>query len=1457
MIDREVAVKVIDAEYANNPEFIRRFESEAQMIARLEHLNIVPIYDFWREPNGAYLVMRWMRGGNLRSSLAEHGPWPLQAAARLLDQVAAGLTVAHRNQIVHRDLKPDNILLDEDNNAYLADFGIAKDIKLRGHLVEYQDRMGSPGYMAPEQLTDESVSAQTDIYSLGIVLYELLTGLPPFETTDTFNLVDMQVHATLPPLQKYRPELPMALNSIIWRATEKQKEKRYPDVLTLAREFRQLIPGSEITLPAFDLTPTRIQPKGDRTLAVEDVLEPQNPYKGLRAFQEGDAADFFGREEFAEQLVTRLTNDSQPVRFLALVGPSGSGKSSMLRAGLLPLLRRGALDGSQNWYFSQIVPGASPLASVRDALVSIAPDPPENILDQLRQQDDALSSLLNQLLPPDDSEFCLLIDQFEEIFTLVVQESERLRFLNNLYQAVTNPASRIRVLITLRADFYGRPLLYSGFGDLMRTGTEVVLPLQVQELEQAVIGPAQRFYIRFETGLMSRIISDVNERPGSLPLMQYALTELFERRQDRMLTNAAYEAVKGVSGALAQRAEELYQTASPAEQEAVQKMMLHLVMITETGEWTRRRVLQAELLAPPNDPQVQRQVMELFGNSRLLTFDHDAHSRAPTIELAHEALISAWDRLQDWLASNADYLRLQRQLNIAATDWDRSGREPSFLASGTRLAQFETLLNAFMIALNKTETEYLDASLRQKQRSARRLRLFIASLIAALVVVFALMLFAFQQRAAAEASRLEANQQAKVSRSRELAATALTHLNQLDLSLLLGIEALNADTTFEARSSLLTALEAQPDVETFFHDADAVRAVAFSPDGQLLAEAGRTGAITLWSVDTRQRVGTPLVGHTDWINNLAFDASGKLLASASMDGTVRLWNVDTGASVGQPLAANGDQVWALAFSADGVLASAGADGVINLWDVNTGKLTRELKGHSDAVYSLAFSPDGRYLASGSADDSVRLWRVSTGDMLHTFTDHKNWVLSVAFSPDGQLLASSGVDENIVIWDAQTYETKAEFSSGQSNWVRSLAFSPDSQTLASASQDDTIRLWNLATTSLIGSPLTGHFGEVWSIAFRPSSQTSELASGGSDGEVILWNLKANPPLAADRISSTEAVTSLAFAQDHDLVIYGTGNVTTASNANQGIHLWNLSKASEQGVLEGQSGVITDLAYNPVQGKLISSSTDGTLFLWDLASMKAVAAPLVQLDSAILSAAVSPDGQLIATGDERGVIHLWNSVTGASSGQPLLGHEDSILSLAFSPDGRILASGSRDRTVRLWVVNNGSGSALQTLQGHQDVVASVAFSPNGQLLASGSYDGTIRLWDMSTYQPVGQPLTGHKGEVWNVAFSPDSRIVASAGQDGTIRFWDANTHQLLGNPILGHSDWVTRLAFSADGKLLASGSLDSSVFLWDVSLTSWQQHACQIADRNLSTEEWQRYFPDESYRDTCSSVSGEKN
>lgn len=1452
LIDRDVALKVILPEYANHPNFIRRFETEAQTIAKLENLHIVPLYDYWRDPDSACLVMRWLKGGSLQDSIDQRGHWELSTTARLLDQIAEALTVAHRNGIIHRDLKPANILLDEDGNAYLADFGIAKHLTTEPQTIGDDDRFGSPAYISPEQVVGQPVSPQTDIYSLGVVLYMLLTGRTPFLDPSTTTVIRRQLSESLPPIQSIRPDLPYALNIIIWRATSKQPGDRYPDVLSLAADFRQVItpdmsPG-EMTTKLSAPTPRNITvPLGGQTMIVDIPVEPTNPYKGLQAFQEADAPDFFGRQALIDHLIERLHQSSEHFRFLAVVGPSGSGKSSAVRAGLVPTIRRGALDNSQDWFVATMIPGAAPLRELSDAISRIALEPQPDLENNLRVDDHGLGKAVKNLLPEAETELLLVIDQFEEIFTLTQNEAERNHFLKLILNAIEDESSRVRVIVTLRADMYDRPLLYPRFGSLMRERTEIVLPLNTAEMELAIIKPLERIGLQFEPGLVGEIIAEVDEQPGALPLLQYALTELFERREGFMLTRNVYRESGGVLGALARRADELYNEMDSFSQEAVRQMFLRLVTLGEGMEDTRRRVQRAELNAIARDKRIVQEVIDVFSKFRLLTLDYEPGTRTPTVEVAHEALIRVWERLRTWLDAGRNELLLHRRLSSSAAEWTKAGRDPSFLASGSRLAQFEGLTVSTTIALNEDESAYLWASVAARLRSARRLRWFMVGLAAVALIAISLALFAFDRQSAAVAEQQRADAQASLSRSRELAITALTGTDHTDLALLLSLESLKAADTFEARNSLLTSLQLHPHLTAYLNgDTGAVRTVAYSPDGKTLASAGRNGQIILWDAATHQQIGNPLTGHTALINAIAFSPDGKTLVSASSDGTVRLWDVVTQQPMGEPFSKHDDRVWSVAFSPDGKMIASGDEvGTILLWDPTTRELIgNPLTGHTDTVYSLAFSADSKILASGGEDTTVRLWDTTTQQPIgEPLTGHSDWVLSIAFNPNGSIVASTGADNSVIFWNTSTSEKLSTLETGQTNNVRSIAFSPDGRYFATGSLDKTIRLWNARTGDPIGKPFTGHTDGVWSLAFSPDSST--LASGSVDNSVILWDVGANPPLGTLVSTQQDAVLAVAYNPDGTYFATAGGNINSNESDNQ-IYLWD-PNGSPIGTLSGHDRYITALAFSD-DGRLASASADRTVRVWNVTASETLQTFRLPIRSDFIALAFSPDGKTLAAGLVDGSIILWDTTTGSTLGQPITANEDGVLALAFSPDGKTLASGGFDSQVILWDVATQTAVG-EPLLGHTDAVNTLAYSPDGKILASGSRDTTIMLWDPVTRQPIDQPLVGHTDWVNSLAFNPDSSLLVSASNDKSLALWDIAQGERLGEPLLGHIDWALSVTFSPDGKKLVSGGLGKNIIQWDVDLASWQQRACAIANRNFTQDEWERYFQTTPYRTTC--------
>ena len=631
---------------------------------------------------------------------------------------------------------------------------------------EAEQVVGTLDYAAPEQIEDGPIAAQTDVYGLGCVLYQCLVGEVPYPKDTRMQLLWAHLEEAPSAASEHNSELPPGIDAVVGRALAKEPQQRFATCGELVAEAWLAL--------SHDVTAAEL---AGRTRAALPDAPVRNPYKGLLAFREEDADDFFGREAMTEELLERLARPEREP--LVVVGPSGSGKSSLVRAGLLPLLRAGGIPGSASWRIVELVPGSHPSEELEAALVELVPERTADLLVALRQDERGLVRAAELALAGDESaELLLVLDQFEELFTLVDDEERRVRFLA-LLAATAGSESRVRVVLTLRADFYDRPLRYPGFSEFVERGTIAVHPLTGDELRRAVVEPAHRAGLSVEDGLVAEMVADVQGEPGALPLLQYALSELYERRDERTLTLESYQEIGGISGALARRADELFLSLAEDAQATVRRLFTRLVALGEGAEDTRRRVLRSEVDAIPGGEETIGEVIDAYGRHRLLAFDRDPISGGPTVEIAHEALLREWPRLRGWIDQDRDGLRLLRHLSESAAAWDRLGRDEGDLYRGARLEQSLAWTEAHPSDLNPLETEFLvarperrDADRRAEQerieqriRQNRRLRVALAVIAVALLGAIVAGVLAFDQRG-------EANQQAERAEAERADQTA-------------------------------------------------------------------------------------------------------------------------------------------------------------------------------------------------------------------------------------------------------------------------------------------------------------------------------------------------------------------------------------------------------------------------------------------------------------------------------------------------------------------------------------------------------------------------------------------------------------------------------------------------------------------------------------------------------------
>jgi WD40 repeat protein/class 3 adenylate cyclase len=1221
------------------------------------------------------------------------------------------------------------------------------------------------------------------------------------------------------------------------------------------------------------------------------------PFKGLQYFEESDSDLFFGRELLTAKLVRRL----QDTQFLSVViGASGSGKSSLVRAGLIPALKKGStlLDGTEppagstDWQVHILTPTAHPLEALATELTrelgSVVTT--AQLIDDLAQEPRSLSLFLARGSAKRHT--VLVVDQFEELFTLCRDEFEREAFIDNLLNLVSPGQSSTTLIITLRADFYAHLAQYPELRDAVAQQQEYIGPMTAEELRLAIEEPARRGHWEFEPGLADLILRDVGEEPGALPLLSHALLETWKRRAGHTLTLKGYADAGGVHGAIAHTAESIYQNLPPEEQAIARDIFLRLTELGEGTEDTRRRASFGELLYHTENTGEVRHVLNRLAEARLITLGED------TVEVAHEALIREWPTLREWLNQDREGLRLHRHLTEAAYEWELLGRDSGALYRGAHLAQAREWAALHPNSLNIGEREFLAASINQEQHehqereeqqkrelesarklaeneraraeeqshSANRLRTRnrVITTVGSVAVILALVAGLFgmqsnqnarqaetnlsiadQQRVTAQSAQATAMAESQVRATQQaIAETNFTQAEAQRLAAeatklilsqgspeqiaLLSLRSMNIQYTPQGDAALAAAATLEYPKQLFGN-----KELYWSNGVAFSADSkyvvvGNGPHATLWDAETGESIRK--FTHGLGVTGIACSLDGKFILTGGWNHIAILWDAATGAEL-QRFIGHNDVVWSVAISPDGNRVLTGSyDGTARLWDTATGNQIYQFISHADIVRSVAFSHDGKHALLGKSDGGIDIWDARTGTVAHQFTGSTSSVNSVAFSPEDKLILAGGNDLIARLWDATTGEELQSFI-GHINAIESVAFSPDGKYVFTSSDDGTARKWDPQS----GQELQRFIGpaSVRSIASMPmavSPDGKSLVTASSEGETRLWNI--NPTHKLPVFKNGTVVNDTALSSDGKHVLTGDTNGT--------VRMWDAVTGEKLRDFIGHTDGIGDgVVFSPNGKYILSGSWDNTVRLWDIQTGKELR-KFIGPAASVYSVAFSPDGKYVMAGGVDGV-WLWITETGEEVLQ--LKDADDVIGVAFSNNGKYIgtAGGNSEATspirseAYLWDTSN--GQLIRSFRVSLDNLNSIDFSPDGKYIVVGSVDNIAQVWDIQTGFMV-HPFLGHTAAIWSTKFSPDGKYIVTASADSTVRIWNVQTgHEL--RYFIGHTAGVNSVNFSSDGKYLLTGSDDGTARLWDVDYHTTIDYLCSILLRDFTHYERTQY------------------
>jgi WD40 repeat protein len=1153
-----------------------------------------------------------------------------------------------------------------------------------------------------------------------------------------------------------------------------------------------------------------------------------SPYVGLRRFEAGNKDFFFGRDQLIGQLLQEVAR-----RNLVLVaGASGSGKSSVVRAGLVPQLSERLPQG--RFRALVLTPDVDPFSSLRAALQTAGVS--QSKLKALEAGTaDALVQILTEQRPAEEL-WLLFVDQFEEIFTRCSEIPRREAFLSGLTRLAELPQSELRIVLAMRADFFDRFGPHPAFGKQAAAGICLVMDLEASQLRAAIEQPAARHGVVFEEGLVEQIIADVKGRPGALPLLQYTLDLLWhadDPASDRTLHAQSYHRLGGIEGALRLRADALFgyldkaktRVRPASEKETMRRIFLRVVDVTGQGAEARAVAKRAHPSEFKTDEE-QRLIAELVDEKLLVSnaaVGQAATAAASTVELAHEALLSAWPLLKGWIEQAREVLYVRNRLSADESRWIAEKRKNPDAAddelwSGTRLLQAQDLrirgdFRTVLGGLSAEEEAFLDAALllrdrraheeqerrdqlarkelEKQQQRTRYQRIVISLLSVFLMIAGGIAYYALNQKRAAEQRELdlvvEQGRQLLVERDKPLEAVLFLHRAYTSGSRSSAIPYLLAETMrpIDATRLILKG-------HTGY-----VTSASFSPDGGQVVTSSDDKTAQIWDAHSGQPI-RALKGHTDAVSSASFSSDGRQIVTASRDQTARIWDAQDGRSL-RSFTGHMGYVTSASFSPDRRrIVTASHDQTARVWDTESGQPQLFLRGHTDGVRSASFSSDGRHIVTTSDDKTARIWDAENGQLLRVLEGHAEAIHSANFSPDGRRVLTASDDKTARIWDAENGQL-LHVLHGHTEAVHSASFSSDGRYIVTASGDQTVRVWDTQDQRML-SALAGHSGGVTSASF--SRDGLLVISASRDQTARIWAPQTGHQ-ALSLKGHTDGVTSASFSRD--------GRRIVTASRDQTARVWDAETGQQALSLKGHIEGLTGAGFSPDGRRIVTTSRDQTVRIWDAQDGRQLQVLKGHTDP-VSSAGFSPDGRYLVTASADQTARIWDTQTGQQL-RSLEGHTGYVDSAGFSPDGRLIITTSWPQTVQIWDAK--TGQQLRSLQEHTDGVRSASFSPDGRLLVTAHDDKIARIWNADNGQLV-LSLQGHRGGVTSASFSPDpeGRRIVTASEDKTVGIWDAqNGRQLIS--LKGHAGRVNGASFSPDGSRIVTASEDNTAMLFYAS------------------------------------------